>query len=374
MSSEVQGGRALGRFRVLGFPVHVDLTFVLFVGFLGFAQGLALDELVVWVLLALVAVLLHELGHAVLARRVGASPSITLMAMGGVTTYTPPRQLSRLESLAISLAGPAVGIVLGGALLLLRPDEDPPGLFGFALRAAIFTTLGWSLFNLLPIAPLDGGQALRELLPGDPVTRARRAAVVSIVLAIVLAVIAVQNRWIGTFGLVLAAFLVLANVMQLRGLSAASQRRPTDVATGSDADADADVVRLLWEGRPAEARAALERRAQTEDPSTGPADLALHGAVLATTGQREQGFALLYQEWSRRGGDQHVTSLIALAHLLLGDWHDMARLLTGPAAALVPVPIVVRAIGTARASGDEGGARRIEDAARAAGLLPAAGA
>jgi Zn-dependent protease len=371
MSTDVQGGRPLGRFRVLGFPVHIDLTFVLFVGFLGFSQGLTFAELVVWVLVAVVSVLLHELGHAVLARRAGASPAITLMAMGGVTTYTPPRQLSRLESLGISLAGPAVGLVLGGAMLLLRPDEDPPGLVGFALRAAIFTTVGWSLFNLLPIVPLDGGQALRELLPGDPLARAKRAAVVSIVLAVVLAVVALQKNWIGTFGLVLAAFLVLANVMQLRGLSAAGQGR--DAGSGEGAGQETEVLQLLWEGRPAEARAALERRAQLEDPSDADADLALHGAVLATTGQREQGFALLYQEWSRREGDQHVTGLIALSHLLLGEWQDVARLLTGPSATQVPVPIVVRAIASARAGGDEDSARRIEDAARRAGLLPAPG-
>jgi Zn-dependent protease len=364
MSTPVQGGRALGRLRVLGFPVHVDVTFVLFVGFLGFAQGLALDELVVWVLLALVSVLLHELGHAVLARRVGASPAITLMAMGGVTTYTPPRQLSRLESLGISLAGPAVGLVLGGALLLLRPDEDPPGLVGFALRAAIFTTLGWSLFNLLPIVPLDGGQALRELLPGDPVTRAKRASVVSIVLAVALAVVALQNQWIGTFGVVMAAFLVLANVAQLRSLSGGGSQ-----ARGAEDEQGQEVVRLLWEGRPADARAALESSAQVEDPTT-PVDLALHGAVLATTGEREQGFALLYQEWARRGGDAHVTGLIALTHLLLGEWRDMARLLTGPSAATVPVPVVVRAIASARAAGDEAGAADIEAAGRRAGLLP----
>lgn len=371
MSTDVQGGRPLGRFRVLGFPVHIDLTFVLFVGFLGFSQGLTLSELVVWVLVAVVSVLLHELGHAVLARRTGASPAITLMAMGGVTTYSPPRQLSRLESLGISLAGPAVGLVLGGALVLLRPDEDPPGLVGFALRAAIFTTVGWSLFNLLPIVPLDGGQALRELLPGEPIARAKRAAVVSIVLAVVLALVALQKNWIGTFGLVLAAFLVLANVMQLRGLSAA--RRPHEVASGDGAGEGNEVLRLLWEGRPAQARAVLEGMAQFEGSSGADADLALHGAVLATTGEREQGFALLYQEWSRREGDQHVTGLIALSHLLLGEWQDIARLLTGPSAAMVPVPIVVRAIFTARASGDEDSARRIEDAARRAGLLPAPG-
>ncbi len=364
MSTPVEGGRALGRFRLLGFPVHIDLSFVIFIGILGFVQGLNLEELVVWLLLAAVSVLVHELGHAVLARRVGARPAITLMAMGGVTTYTPPRELSRLESLGISLAGPAVGIVLGGALLLLRPEEDPPGLAGFALRAAIFTTLGWSLFNLLPIVPLDGGQALRELLPGNPVTRARRASVISIVLAVGLALVALQNRWIGTFGLILAAFLVLANVLQLRSLSGGSGGRPAETEQGQD------VLRLLWEGRPADARAALESSAQVEDPTT-PVDLALHGAVLATTGQREQGFALLYQEWARRGGDAHVTGLIALTHLLLGEWRDIARLLTGPSAATVPVPLVVRAVGAARAAGDEAAAADIEAAGRRAGLLPA---
>ena len=360
MSTPVQGGRALGRFRLLGFPVHIDISFVLFVGLLGFTQGLVVEELVVWVLLAVVSVLLHELGHAVLARRTGAAPAITLMAMGGVTTYTPPRQLSRVESLGISLAGPAVGLVLGGLLVLVRPDDDPPGLAGFALRAAIFMSVFWSLFNLLPIVPLDGGQALRELLPGDPVTRTRRAAIVSIVVAVVLAAVAVAAGYIGVFGLVLAAFLVFSNVAQLRSLSGAA--RP---ARG---DGDDEVVRLLWEGRPRDARALLERRAQAGSDPDG-SDLALHGAVLATTGEREQGFALLYQEWTRRHGDEHVTALIALAHLLLGEWRDLARLLTGPSAAVVPLPIVERAVARARETGQEAAALDIESAARRAGLL-----
>jgi Zn-dependent protease len=364
MSTPVQGGRALGRFRLLGFPVHIDISFVIFIGILGFALGFGVEQLIVWVLLALVSVLLHELGHAVLARRVGAAPAITLMAMGGVTTYTPPRELSRLESLKISLAGPAVGLVLGGLLLLVRPDEDPPGLAGFALWAAIYTTLGWSLFNLLPIVPLDGGQALRELLPGDPLTRARRASVVSIVLTVALTAVALVNGWVGVFGLVMAAFLVFVNVAQLRELSGrGGQAR----VTGDD-----EVVRLLWEGKGAEARALLERRGQAEGGLPADADLALHGAVLAVTGQREQGFALLHQEWSRRHGDGHVTALIALAHLLLGEWRDLARLLTGPSAGVVPLPIVERAIGDARGSGQEAAAVDLETAARRAGLLPSA--
>src|SRR5439155_25473173 len=76
---------------------------------------------------------------------------------------------------------------------------------------------------------------------------------------------------------------------------------------------DHGAVRLLWADRPAEALALLERSPERRG------DLAVDGAVLATSGRREQGFALLYQEWSRRPGDAQVTFLIALAHLLLRE-------------------------------------------------------
>jgi Zn-dependent protease len=366
MSTPVQGGgRPLARFRVLGFPVHVDWSFVLFVGVLGWRPGVTWQELVIWLALAFVAVLVHELGHAVAARRTGASPAIALVALGGVTTYAPPRPLSRLTSLGISLAGPAVGLVLGGVLLLVARsvEVDPYGLGAYALDTALFTTLGWSVLNLLPIVPLDGGQAMRELLPGDPGVRSRRASIISIVLAVGLAFLALVSPVISQFALIFAAFLVLVNVVALRSTPATAgldgAARPVPGGAGP-ADASADgAVRLLWEGRSGDARALLER-----SPAGGQPDLALHGAVLATTGQREQGFALLYQEWARRPDNAHVTALIALAHLLLGEWRDIARLLTGPSASAVPPALVARAIAAARGSGDEQAARDLEHAAR----------
>jgi stage IV sporulation protein FB len=359
MSTPAQGGRALLNFRVLGFPVHVDWTFVLFVGVLGWQPGITLQRLGIWLLLAFLAVLTHELGHAVAARMIGAKPSIALVALGGVTTYVPPKQLSRASSLGIALAGPAVGLVLGGALVLVgrSVDVEPGGLAEYTLLMAIFTTLGWSVLNLLPIVPLDGGQAMRELLPGDPETRARRASVVSIVLAVGLAFFILINPAWGQFALILVAFLVLVNVLALRS-SAPSARRPAAAA-----GLDEDVVRRLWDGHPAEARALLERR-----PDAGSVDLAVHGAVLATTGQRDQGLALLQQEWARRPGDPDVTALLALAHLLLGEWRDIARLLTGPSASAVPPALVARAIAAARAQGDEASARDLERAAQLAGV------
>src|SRR2546423_3485238 len=130
MSTPVQGGRALLRFRVLGFPVHVDWSFVLFVGLLGWQPGITIERLGIWLLLAFLAVLVHELGHAVAARMIGAEPSIALVALGGVTSYVPPRQLSRLSSLGISLARPAVGLILRRPPVLLprSVDLEPRGL------------------------------------------------------------------------------------------------------------------------------------------------------------------------------------------------------------------------------------------------------
>jgi stage IV sporulation protein FB len=369
MSTPDQGGRALLRFRVLGFPVHVDWSFVLFVGLLGWQPGITPERLVIWLVLAFVAVLAHELGHAVAARMIGAQPSIALVALGGVTTYVPPRQLSRLSSLGIALAGPAVGLILGGALVVVgRTVEVEPGsLVEYTLLMAIFTTLGWSVLNLLPIVPLDGGQAMRELLPGDPATRARRASIVSIVLAVALAFVIVANPAWGQFALILVAFFVLVNVLALRSSApsqaSASRQNAQQGGMAARGGIDEAVVRLLWEGRPTQARALLEQR-----PDAGNADLAVHGAVLATTGQREQGMALLHQEWARRPNDPDVTALLALAHLLLGEWRDLARLLTGPSASFVPPALVARAIGAARAQGDEASARDLERAAQLAGV------
>src|SRR3954464_7580102 len=138
MSTPVQGGRGLLSFRVFGFPVQVDWSFVLFVFLLGWRPGITLHRLRIWLLRAVLAALAHELGHAVAARLTGARPSIALVALGGVTTYVPPRQLSRLSSLGIALAGPAVGLVLGGVLLVVgrSVEVEPGGLVEYTLLMA----------------------------------------------------------------------------------------------------------------------------------------------------------------------------------------------------------------------------------------------
>ena len=111
-----------------------------------------------------VSILLHELGHAVQARRDGvAVDGITLWVFGGVARMSgqPP---SAMAELRVALAGPAVSLVLGVVFLLAA--------LALALPPAVDGTLFWLAqmnlyllaFNLLPAFPLDGGRVARALL------------------------------------------------------------------------------------------------------------------------------------------------------------------------------------------------------------------
>jgi Zn-dependent protease len=108
-------------------------------------------------------VLLHELGHSVVARRYGIPIlDITLMPIGGVArTLGLPRNPG--EEIRIALAGPAVNYVLA-IPLAISFAMMPPGV----LREFIFTLLLANLmlgtFNLIPAFPMDGGRVLRATL------------------------------------------------------------------------------------------------------------------------------------------------------------------------------------------------------------------
>jgi Zn-dependent protease len=366
VSSPVEGGRPLLRLRLFGFPVHLDFSFVIIMGILGYypadTQQETIRNLVIWLLITPFAVLSHELGHAFAARAAGAgTPEIALAGFGGVTSYSTPGPLSRARSLGISLAGPAVGLVLGSVLwavyLGVSDDFASSDWRDQALRIGIFTCLGWSVLNLLPVLPLDGGQAMRELLPGSPQVRTQRAAAVSVVVAAIVAVVA-YTQFGQPFIALFMAFFAVSNVLALResgwslggtGGGGGARRGPVGPVTPERA-----VVDLLWRSEPAQARRLLE----SVPPGT-PVDVAVHGAVLALTGDREQGHALIGQELERRPGDPNVVSLLILTLTLEHDWDGLINRLQGPLGPSVPPPLVERAILEARGTGREDVAGRL---------------
>ncbi|WP_435828215.1 site-2 protease family protein [Micromonospora purpureochromogenes] len=107
------------------------------------------------------SVLLHELGHALTARRYGIGVrGITLELLGGYTEMESDAPTPRVD-LLVSLAGPAVSAVLGaiavGVTMALPPHTLAHQL---ALQVALSNVIV-ALFNILPGLPLDGGRALR---------------------------------------------------------------------------------------------------------------------------------------------------------------------------------------------------------------------
>jgi Zn-dependent protease len=166
--------------RLVGIDVYMHATFLLLVGFIIVATWMESHNAartlfaVFFVLVIFGCIVLHELGHALTARRYGIrTRDIVLLPIGGVA------RLERMpedpnQELLVALAGPAVNllIVLGLFILLIALGRIP------TLRQA--ATISWTgrdflpsltavnvwlvLFNLIPAFPMDGGRVLRALL------------------------------------------------------------------------------------------------------------------------------------------------------------------------------------------------------------------
>lgn len=167
-------------FSLLGFPVRVHPLFWLITVALAWdSNGVKPQELLLWVVSVFVSIVIHELGHAWMARYFGASAHIVLYSFGGLAVSHPePRNV--WDRVAICFAGPAAGflfaLVIAAALAASGQHVTfiwnwiPIRFDGFAepnLNLLVFYLLYinclWGLVNLLPIYPLDGGQIARNL-------------------------------------------------------------------------------------------------------------------------------------------------------------------------------------------------------------------
>jgi Zn-dependent protease len=140
-----------------GFPVEISLSFLLLLGAVFLWRG-GIDGVQI-VLLAFGSVLLHELGHALVARRLGVPvSSIELNFFGGAAKMVELPRTANHE-VAIAAAGPAVSLALAGAGFGLG------ALFGSSLLLTIGAINALIAgFNLIPALPMDGGRILRALL------------------------------------------------------------------------------------------------------------------------------------------------------------------------------------------------------------------
>ena len=186
-------------------------------------------------------VVLHELGHALMARRFGiGTRDITLYPIGGVARLERMPRAPGAE-LLIALAGPAVNFAIAAGLLAVLAlgsalVQTSVPLGGF-LGELLIANLVLGLFNLLPAFPMDGGRVLRALLSGW-LGRARATSIAATVgrsLAIVFGVLCLMySHFPQVFvQLALAAFIYMAAGSEEFSVLAEERRR----TFGDSADA-----------------------------------------------------------------------------------------------------------------------------------------
>ena len=182
---------------LFGFPIRVHTSFFLLLAlvflFMGGAAGVAV------VLMVAGSVIVHELGHALLARHLGVPVGeIGLHFFGGAAQiHGLPRRPG--DEIAIAVAGPAVSFAIAGLSHLLAAVTG----------VSLFATLGWvnvmlGAFNLLPAFPSDGGRVLRAWLARRMgFVRATEAAVTTS--RVVCALLVVAGLRLGAYQLIVVA-------------------------------------------------------------------------------------------------------------------------------------------------------------------------
>lgn len=268
-------------FKVGSIPVEVRPTHLLIAAWLAYmwmpsvqAPGTPMQIVVVALLAGMfavfVSILVHELGHAAVARAYGYQPAIVIEWFGGHTTPNAPGPIPWSKDVLLTLAGPMFGLGLGilAAVVFLATGGREVG-FGpeaavhhqllFFFAAANFL---WAILNLMPVLPLDGGRISHAVA-----TRVfgRHGVLVSQGLALTICVALVA--WGASQGSILmAVFFGLWGwqALQLlmayfKGKDAAAAAHPTDLAY-------AQAATLFSQDKLAEARQIAERALQGDVP------------------------------------------------------------------------------------------------------------
>ena len=160
-----------------GVGIYIHATFVLLIAWIGFAYWFETQDLaaasvgVLFILTLFGCVLLHELGHAFAAKKVGISTrDITLYPIGGVAKLErmPDKPL---QELGVALAGPAVNVIIAVGIYLwlvtsgaYQPVHELGVATGSFLERVMIANIFLGVFNMLPAFPMDGGRVVRALL------------------------------------------------------------------------------------------------------------------------------------------------------------------------------------------------------------------
>lgn len=164
--------------KIAGIKIYIHWSFLLLIGwvvFSGIRASLSAEAIlysVIFTLSIFLCVVLHELGHALAAKRFSIiTKDIILLPIGGLARMENLPE-KPMQELLIAIAGPAVNIVIAGFLYLatgtdntFSKAQDFTQVTNENFLILLFTVnLSLALFNLIPAFPMDGGRIFRALL------------------------------------------------------------------------------------------------------------------------------------------------------------------------------------------------------------------
>ncbi len=263
--------------RLFGIEVRIHLTFLFLLVFVWSTDAATQDATAALRGLALVgivfgSVVLHELGHALVARGSGLpAKGIILLPIGGITILDEARAVpdplnAWKRDIRIAVAGPLVNLFIAGVSALILLSAMPelsltarPLLHSSALlRSIVWVNLYLGLFNLLPAYPMDGGRVLRAIFARrvDMVRATQRAVRIGHVFSILMIMVGMlmssrpETRWDGLWLMMIGFFLFAGAQLEERSAVFQSVLQSvrleevmlTDFATLSPADTLEDAL------------------------------------------------------------------------------------------------------------------------------------
>lgn len=146
-------------------PIRIHPLFWLLALVIGWVNTFTIPGTAIWLVIIVVSVLVHEYGHALSAMVFGQKAEINLVALGGLTTRQGGK-LKLWQEFVVVLNGPIAGLCLALVAYFVRKTMAPASgtVAAYMLTVTVWVNVFWTILNLLPIQPLDGGKLLSIFL------------------------------------------------------------------------------------------------------------------------------------------------------------------------------------------------------------------
>ena len=296
-------------------PFRINPSFWILAALIAWVGSSGLWQFASWIVVVFVSVVVHEMGHALLARMWGQNVQIVLGPLGGATIYGASKEpLTRLKEFIVVLSGPLFGFILAGVSFLLLSRFQPGIVLGYFLYCMTLANIVWSIFNLLPVHPFDGGKLMSIVFEGIfGVAGMRLSYILSAIFALLLA-----GFFLYAGQLFAGALLILCAFESFRNYR--ERRYFHTTANEQQFDALEDAKNAFTQNRPDEAIDSLKKLIdKTKEGEVHQEAILQLAHYLAATKKTEEAYRLLH---AQKRLEPQALKLLQLLAYNQGFWQE----------------------------------------------------